>query len=265
MFLFVLLSVLTWSMPETVAEPMVPGPVAAESAAAGLGARAVEFRGAEYRVVDLDLKQVDLRLYWKRADGSAYENLSSVREAIGKKFIMATNSGIYARDYRPLGLHIERGVRLHTLNRSRASKGNFFVQPNGVFFLSGGVARILETGEFAKTQLVTVGHAAKTVAEATQSGPLLLRKGVVNAHFHAGSENKKLRSGVGVNREGHVVFAISGDAVSFYDFAMLFREKLNCTDALYLDGTISTLLVGDSAPDVQIAPYVGIWGASLKN
>lgn len=214
----------------------------------------VEFRGSEYRVYTVDLKQADLRLYWKKADGTAYENLSAVREALGPKFLMATNSGIYTREFTPLGLHVERGVQLQKLNRSKASKGNFFIQPNGVFMILAGAARILETSESIKLRPM----------EASQSGPLLLYRGAINSHFSDGSENRKLRSGVGVNALGQAVFAISVGAVSFYDFALLFKEKLACMDALYLDGTISTMLESDAQPDVQIAPYVGIWAASLR-
>lgn len=216
----------------------------------------VRVRDVEYRVVELDPKQVELKLYWKKPDGSAFETLTAVREHIGKNFIFATNSGIYAKDWTPLGLHIERGQTLRRLNRSRASSGNFFVQPNGVFFLIAGGARILATEDFAK--------ANPSAMEAAQSGPLLLRRGVVNSRFHHRSENLKLRSGVGVSSGGHVFFAASESAVSFYDFAQLFKNKLRCTDALYLDGTISAMLIGDKPAEGQLAPFVGIWAATAK-
>jgi uncharacterized protein YigE (DUF2233 family) len=37
------------------------------------------------------------------------------------------------------------------------------------------------------------------------------------------------------------VFVISEDPVSFHEFASLFRDTLDCPDALYLDGVISSL------------------------
>ena len=37
----------------------------------------------------------------------------------------------------------------------------------------------------------------------------------------------------------HIVFAISNNKVNLYDFSMLFKEKLNCKNALYLDGYVS--------------------------
>jgi uncharacterized protein YigE (DUF2233 family) len=212
--------------------------------------------GSSYQIADLDLKHADLKLYWKNAEGQDYESLTAVRAALGKTFLMATNSGIYAQDYTPLGLHIERGKELHALNRSHTSTGNFFMVPNGVFFVTDKGAGIMETNEFASSK--------RSVLEAAQSGPMLLIKGNPHPRFHEGSDNKKLRSGVGVNADGHVVFAISEGAVGFYEFAMFFKETLHCQDALYLDGTISTLLESDRSAPTQLVPYTGIWAATAK-
>ncbi|WP_246752759.1 phosphodiester glycosidase family protein [Sinorhizobium sp. BG8] len=46
---------------------------------------------------------------------------------------------------------------------------------------------------------------------------------------------------MGIDGNGNVVFAISRHAVRFHDFATLFRDELGCRDALYLDGSISSL------------------------
>jgi uncharacterized protein YigE (DUF2233 family) len=45
-----------------------------------------------------------------------------------------------------------------------------------------------------------------------------------------------------VDRQGHVVLALSRVPVSFIDAATLFRDLLACDDALYLDGEISAML-----------------------
>jgi uncharacterized protein YigE (DUF2233 family) len=166
---------------------------------------------------------------------------------------MATNSGIYAKDMTPLGLHISNAKTLRRLNRSHASSGNFFINPNGVFFLTAKGPRILSTDEFAKNKPAAL--------EATQSGPLLLRQGKPNPRFQKNSGNRKMRSGVGVTQTGHVIFALSDDPVGFYEFAVFFRDEMKCPDALYLDGTISTLLTPTST-EVQLVPFVGIWAAS---
>jgi uncharacterized protein YigE (DUF2233 family) len=70
---------------------------------------------------------------------------------------------------------------------------------------------------------------------------MLLIDGAVHPRFLPDSDSYKLRSGVGIIDPQHVVFAISRDAVTFYDFALMFRDALGVRDALYLDGSISSL------------------------
>src|SRR5215471_8271674 len=133
----------------------------------------VTVAGVAYQTADIDLQRVDLKLYWKKADGTLYSTLAAVQNALGATFLFATNSGIYSTDFKPLGLEVERGKTLVPLNKSHASTGNFYMQPNGVFFIIGKGAQVMETGEYAATR-------PAGVLEAAQSGPLLLRKGVIN-------------------------------------------------------------------------------------
>jgi uncharacterized protein YigE (DUF2233 family) len=210
-----------------------------------------------YQVADIDLQKADLRLYWKKPDGTPFSTLAAVQDALGAAFLFATNSGIYSTDFKPLGLEIERGKTLVPLNKSHASTGNFYMQPNGVFFITGKGAQVMETREYAAAR-------PAGVMEAAQSGPLLLRKGVINGKFSSDSTSVKIRSGVGVNSAGHVVFALSEDRVDFYDFAIFFRDQLHCPDALYLDGTISTFLDADGFDPIQLVGFAGIWAANAK-
>ena len=50
-----------------------------------------------------------------------------------------------------------------------------------------------------------------------------------------------IRNGVGVDSENTAWFVISDDAVSFGRMARFFRDALNCRNALYLDGSVSSL------------------------
>src|SRR5262249_46387078 len=137
------------------------------------------------------------------------------------------------------------------------SRGNFFMDPNGVFLLTPSGAKVLDTREMANFK--------DRILEASQSGPLLLRDGKINAKFKSGSDNRKpLRSGVGVSSNGHVFFAISEAFGTFYELATFFRDGLRCRDALYLDGSISRLLVGNEEAHEQQAPFVGIWAAWFR-
>ena len=57
------------------------------------------------------------------------------------------------------------------------------------------------------------------------------------------------------------VFAISHDPVSFHAFASLFRDKLYCANALFLDGTISSLYAPDLGRTLQwlpVGPMLGV-------
>ena len=125
--------------------------------------------------------------------------------------------------------------------------GNFFMKPNGVFFIDKqGRPGVLETGAYA---------AAKPAVEfATQSGPMLVIDGAIHPRFEPDGSSRYSRNGVGIDREGRAVFAISTTAVSLGVFARLFRDELGCANALFFDGGISALhdgtryLVGGEHP-----------------
>jgi uncharacterized protein YigE (DUF2233 family) len=70
---------------------------------------------------------------------------------------------------------------------------------------------------------------------------MLVINGRIHPRFTATSDSLKIRNGVGVRDPRHVFFAISESAVNFYSFARLFRDKLACPNALFLDGSVSGL------------------------
>ncbi len=99
------------------------------------------------------------------------------------------------------------------------------------------------------------------VTFATQSGPLLLRAGQINPNVNPRGVSRLIRNGVGVVSTDEVAFAISDDPVSFYEFALLFRDRLNCLDALYLDGNVSSLfapVLGRDDERVPLGPIVAV-------
>ncbi len=212
-----------------------------------------------FDVVEVDPARHEVRLFWKDAGGDPYLTLDRVRaavEAAGDSLVAATNAGIYEPGFTPTGLFIEDGERLHPLNLDDGA-GNFFLKPNGVFFLTADGARIVESAAF--------DNVPDPVRFATQSGPLLLRGGQVHPAFTPGSENCRLRSGVGVGEGGRVYLAISNGAVSFYDFATFFRDALGVRDALYLDGGISELYAPAlGRTDAGRQRYAGILAVVVK-
>jgi len=194
----------------------------------------VEYEGARFHVVEAFAATVSLR----REDGGT---------RLHGPGMARMNAGIFEPDLTPTGLLISGGRELHPLNIQDGA-GNFFLKPNGVFFVTASGAHVVETSEFR----------ADGVLEATQSGPLLLRAGVVHPSFKPGSTHRAIRNGVGVRRDGTIVLAISRDEVSLFDFAMLFRESLGCADALYLDGVISGLAVEGSSVDEDTGPFAAV-------
>lgn len=175
------------------------------------------------------------------ANGSAYGRFQpfvAEQEAAGKTVRFAMNGGMYHRDLSPVGLYVEAGVQQKSLS-TRPGPGNFHMLPNGVFYIDGDRASVMETTQF---------NSEKPSAEfATQSGPMLVIDGAFHRRFLEDSSSRKIRNGVGVRDNGReVVFAISKGSVTFWEFATLFRDVLNCRNALFLDGTISSLY----APDI---------------
>jgi uncharacterized protein YigE (DUF2233 family) len=216
----------------------------------------IEHRDTRMSVFRLDMgEEQGLRFFWKRSDGSAYGSLSAVRRdlaARGEQLKFGVNGGIYSRAMTPLGLYIENGRTLSPMNRGTGG-GNFFLKPNGVFFVTDTGAQVVETDAFRPTG---------QVRQAVQSGPMLLIRGKLNPRFLPGYESRYIRNGVGLDRLGRVVFAISDGAVNFHDFATLFRDRLDCVSALYLDGQISQMYLPEQGHYALFAwrPLVTIIG-----
>lgn len=206
-----------------------------------------------YVAVDLDKSRI--RLFWKDAQGRRYASLGGLAQALSQeKLEAATNAGIFGTAFAPLGLHVERGQVLHGLNL-RSGDGNFYLKPNGVFLLDGTGARILESGRCVPLP--------PGLQEATQSGPLLVLGGRINPAFAPGSANRRIRSGIGVKDPKHVYIAVSQGALSFYDFAAFFRDRLGCADALFLDGTISRLYAPSEGFD-RDGDFAGLLAVTAK-
>ena len=219
----------------------------------------VTYEHSEYTVCEVDLRRQSLKLFWKKLDGHPYEYLSSLPRTLGnhsRHLLFATNGGMYHPDNSPVGLYVEEGRELVRANTS-AGPGNFHMRPNGVFYVTGEVAGILETRSFIKQK--------PQVDFATQSGPMLVIDGEVNARFIRYGGSRKYRVGVGSHDPNLVVFAISESEVSFGEFARLFRDKLRCKDALFLDGGSATSfyspVLGRSGNFLPLGPIIGVYGA----
>jgi uncharacterized protein YigE (DUF2233 family) len=244
------------------------GAVASGGSAQGTGGGdGVEYRemragGRLYQVVRVDLAHAEVRLYWKDEAGRPFGSLRALDRWLrrrGERLLAATNAGIFYRTREPAGLHVERGAPpLRPLNTSPdpppgEGRGNFFAQPNGVFYIDrSGTAHVDETSAAA--------GALPRMLEATQSGPLLLHRGVPHP-LRGDSSVSRNAIAVCAEREVALVFAPRG--ASIRELALFIRDELRCPDALYLDGSISGLLV-PSAGVRGDGEYVGIIGVTAR-
>lgn len=223
------------------AKPAVP------RKAAGPLCREVTHEGAGYVVCAIDLATHDISLALTSANGGGYGTLGAfarARAAAGTPVPFAMNAGMYHRDGRPVGLYVEGGREVRRIVLTRGP-GNFHMVPNGVFYVTATGAGVMESRAYVRARPPAV--------YATQSGPMLVIGGKLHPRFSADGPSLKIRNGVGVRDARTVLFAISNEGVSFGAFARLFRDVLNCPDALYLDGSVSSLW----APSVGRAD--GLW------
>lgn len=140
------------------------------------------------------------------------------------------NGGMYLKDGNPQGLYIEKGNEKTPIDSTPKGYGNFYMQPNGVFYITeNNIATISNTSNFK--HITNINYA-------TQSGPMLVVDGKLHPKFKNGSTNLHIRNGVGVLPNGQLLFAMSKERINFYDFASYFKQH-GCKNALYLDGFVS--------------------------
>src|SRR5215510_2926666 len=209
---------------------------------------------AEFTTVEVDTSKEQLALFLADENGvpfGEFQKLEGHLSRRGQTLKFAMNAGMYHADRMPVGLLVINGQQLAPLNTGRG-QGNFYLAPNGVFALTSRGPIVIETSEYPKI--------AGSVLLATQSGPMLLTKGVVNAQFSATSASRLIRNGV-CARGPKAYFVISETPVNFYEFASYFKNQLGCRDALYFDGVVSSLhstAHGRSDRRAQLGPIIAV-------
>ena len=196
--------------------------------------RPKEFEGAAYVVCTVDLRRYQVRTFWKGADDQVLGSFERLRVATpeGARVAFAMNAGMYHEDRSPVGLYVENGREFKKANTANGP-GNFHLKPNGVFYVSGQTAGVLETSRYLRQRL--------KADYATQSGPMLVIDGRIHPKISENGPSRKIRNGVGVADRHTAVFAISEQPVTFGEFARLFKDELGCANALFLDGSVSSL------------------------
>ncbi len=230
------------------------------------GAKTVMIDNRKYQLFVADTSHHKVRLHLFKKDGKNYFTLGAVLSALaGEKAEaqMITNAGMFTPAFEPEGLFVDgHSAKAFALDTgSSLSAANFYLKPNGVFYMdSMGVFHVETTDQF-------ISHYKPGIPRlkmATQSGPMLVIDGKIHPQFKPLSANLNVRSGVGVISGQKIVFALALDQVNFYDFASFFKDFFNCQDALYLDGAISQMYLRDLAPRVTGGHFGPIISVSKK-
>lgn len=195
------------------------------------------FEGTAFVRCTADPRRHTINMVLGPKNGAPYRSLSELainRSPDDPQVAFAMNGGMFDGNGKPIGYYVEDGERLHALNTNEGP-GNFHLLPNGVFFGdSGGHWQVRSTQDFAE-------HVSRRPDFGTQSGPMLVIKGKLHPSIDPDGESRKLRNGVGVDAMGRAHFVISDEPVSFGKLARYFRDVLNCDNALFLDGSVSSL------------------------
>ena len=173
-----------------------------------------------------------ISMYYKDASNKLIRTLGSLKqfvESSKKELIFAMNGGMYHPNFAPVGLFIADHT-LHTSVNLNRGTGNFFIQPNGVFYV--------DANEKPGICLAKDIHTVQKIKHATQSGPMLIINRRINPYFSDTSNYFNIRNGVGITKHGKLIFAMSRKPVTLYEFAHYFKQQ-RCVNALYFDGSIS--------------------------
>lgn len=170
-----------------------------------------------------------------------------------ERVAFAMNAGMFDEAGRAIGLLVEDGREIKAINR-RKGGGNFHLLPNGVFLVrTDGTAAVITSKDY---------DPADDIAFATQSGPMLLIDGKLHPKFDADGQSRYVRNGVGIAPDGTATFVISDDLVSFGKLARFFRDRVQAEDALYFDGSVSSLwdpAAGRQDSFVELGPMVVVY------
>jgi prepilin-type processing-associated H-X9-DG protein len=212
--------------------------------------------GEKYVVCAFDVLRDDVRLYWRDPDHKPFRGFDALAQSLktrGRALRFAMNAGMFEEDGSPVGLYVEDGKRLHRADL-REGETNFHLKPNGVFWIGDKAAGVMETSRYLANP-----PAARF---ATQSGPMLVIDGRIHPKIRPTGESEKIRNGVCVRDGTNVLFAISDEPVTFHAFARLFKDGLGCANALFLDGSVSSLYAPGLNRDDELVPVGPIVGVS---
>ncbi len=197
-------------------------------------------QGMTYAVQDLVFNKVSYDVFMVKIDSATinrFDILENKNQLPHSEFIgsvlndstaFTINASISDSVCNPVGYFVKNAMQIKSANMGDGN-GNFYLKPNGALLFTANDAIICESAQISKYNGIRLG---------IQSGPMLLDNGAVNQQFTPNSKNKNIRCGVGIsikNNGRYLLFCISNEPVTFYDFSMLFKQEYKCKDALCLE------------------------------
>lgn len=191
------------------------------------------FEGSRFTVCDN--KGSDLQLFAaSKVEAPVRSFAELMRKVDPDRVAFAMNAGMFDEQGRPIGLAQRQGMQIHRVNL-RDGPGNFHMKPNGVFIVTcGGKSAMI-----AQSDAIPLFRCAPQLM--TQSGPMLVIGGKLHPKLEPDGQSRLIRNAVGVTAQGEPLFVISESAVSLGKFARFFRDGLKTPNALYFDGSVSSL------------------------
>jgi len=191
------------------------------------------FEGSRFTVCDN--KGGDLTLFAAGKNERPIRSFTDLMRKLDVRHVaFAMNAGMFDEEGRPIGYAVRNGTIFHKVNL-KDGPGNFHLKPNGVFIVNCGGTRALVLPSDAIPEFRCAPRLI------TQSGPMLVIDGKLHPKLHADGSSRLTRNGVGVTAQGKPLFVISESAVSLGKFARFFRDGLKTPNALYFDGSVSSL------------------------
>jgi uncharacterized protein YigE (DUF2233 family) len=209
--------------------PRAPAPAIVETAC-----QQRRFEGSAFTVCRYDRRRDEAALFLDGRRGRL-RSLAALEAELGprgRRLRFAMNAGMYDSSGGPIGLYVAEGVERHAINR-RSGPGNFHMLPNGYLEIAADGRVAIRTA--------AAWNPARRPRWATQSGPMLVVNGALHPAIQPNGQSLHVRNGVGVANESTAWFVISDEPVSFGRLARLFRDELGCANALFFDGTVSSL------------------------
>jgi uncharacterized protein YigE (DUF2233 family) len=179
---------------------------------------------------DSYVAKADKTAFYYRLNGKGIGTLPALA-ALHPEIRFAMNMQMYAQgngaSY-PVGLYIENGKKLSRLVRVNNPKVNFGMQPQGVFAITQQNKAVLVALDAVNEQ---------DYKYAVEVAPLVVINSAINPRLTK-SASRCIRNGVGILKDGRILFAISKEPVTFQEFANYFLKN-GCTTAAYIDGVVS--------------------------